>query len=453
MKTDSTKKEVLRKPSQISAEDFKWDSILYYYTIYICIIFLGGITNTQTTIYGASLFLLLFSVRYWRYLLRTRLTLLTYCIFLCLVIPLIPMMSYDSKTMTSSVQELIKYIALHIVILFGISLPLPPLNCSKKAWILYTTILMFLVIGCFWSINHGYKDPRMKGFLPNPNTFAFTAMMLFFLTNSESSRSSVVRASHFVVITLLFLSRTSGALIGSFVGFIHLNLYTQKGTLINRSIILSVSISLVIVLFIVLPNGRLEVIDTTKEKITVVEKNYSSVLSGKEINFYSIVERQGVDNTSGIWRLYQWHRILTFFFHSSLDKIMFGYGIGTTDILFKQKPHNDYIRILFETGIIGLILNLIIWGVLYSRMAIKDRWIVIAIAVFCFTENNYDHFPAMSLLALYMISAGKPKLVDTAKQKTYEKNLPQVIRDASTSVACFHQSHNHKKIFHESSIS
>jgi len=348
---------------------------------------------------------------------------LKYCIFLCLFMPLIPMMSYDSKTMTSSMQELIKYIALHIVILFGISLPLTPLNHSKKAWILYTTILIFLVIGCFWNSNHGYNDPRMKGFLPNPNTFAFTAMMLLLLTNSESSRSSAMRAGHFVVIALLFLSRTSGALIGYFVGFIHLNLYAKKRNLIQRSILLSVSISLVIVLFIALPNGRLEVIDTTKEKIAIVEKNYSRVLSGNQINFYSIVERQGVDNTSGLWRLYQWHRILTFFFCSSLDKIMFGYGIGTTDILFKQKPHNDYIRILFETGIIGLILNLIVWGVLYRRMAVEYRWIVIAIAVFCFTENNYDHFPAMSLLALYMISAGKPNPVDTMKQKTPEKNL------------------------------
>ncbi|NPU84516.1 MAG: O-antigen ligase family protein [Syntrophaceae bacterium] len=332
-------------------------------------------------------------------------------------------------------QELTKYLALHIVILFGISLPLTPLSRTKKAWILYTAILLFLVIGCFWSIAHGYKDPRMKGFLPNPNTFALTAMMLLLLTNGESSRSSAIRASHLVAITLLFLARTSGALIGYVAGFIHLNLFAKKGNLIKRSVILAVSISLIIILFTAMPNDRFEAIDMTRGKIAVIEKNYSRVLSGKEINFYSIVERQGVDNTSGLWRLYQWHRILTLFFSSSLDKIMFGYGIGTTDILFKQKAHNDYIRILFETGLIGLILNLIVWGVLYRRMAIKYRWIVIAIAVFCFTENNYDHFPAMSLLALYMISAGKPNIVDESKQGKGEKKRPQVMERVSASVS------------------
>jgi O-antigen ligase len=193
----------------------------------------------------------------------------------------------------------------------------------------------------------------MKGFLPNPNTFAFTAMMLLFLTNSEPSRSWTRGASYFVVITLLFLSRTSGALIGYLAGFVHLNLFAKKGNILKGIIILAFSISLITVLFIVMPNDRFEAIDTTKEKIAVIEKNYGLVLSGKEINFYSIVERQGVDNTSGLWRLHQWHRILTLFFRSSFDKIMFGYGIGTTDLLFKQKAHNDYIRILFETGIIG----------------------------------------------------------------------------------------------------
>jgi hypothetical protein len=40
-------------------------------------------------------------------------------------------------------------------------------------------------------------------------------------------------------------------------------------------------------------------------------------------------------------------------------------------------------------------------------MDIKYRWVVLMIAVFSFTENNYDHFPAMSLLAFYMIGSNK----------------------------------------------
>jgi hypothetical protein len=63
----------------------------------------------------------------------------------------------------------------------------------------------------------------------------------------------------------------------------------------------------------------------------------------------------------------------------------------------------------------------------------KYRWIVITIAVFCFTENNYDHFPAMSLMALFMISTGKPNLVKSTKQKKHEKYRPQVIRDLPVS--------------------
>ncbi|MGV8079852.1 MAG: O-antigen ligase family protein [Syntrophales bacterium] len=385
----------------------------------------GGIAGTQTTIYGAALFLLLLYGRYWRYLVKTRLNFLTSCIFLCLFIPLIPLFSHDGKTLHASLLELAKYTALHMVILLGISLPLTPLSRARKAWILHITILLFLIIGCIWSITHGYKDPRMKGFLPNPNTFALTAMMLLFLTDMESPRSLTRRASHLVVITFLFLSRTSGAFIGYLAGIIHLNLFVKKRRLLNKILVLVISVPLAIVLFSAIPPEEFKVIETTKEKIELVEKNYSRVLSGHEINFYSMIERRGADYTSGLWRLYQWNLIIRLLFHSSLEKVLFGYGVGTTDIFFRQKAHNDYVRLLFETGMIGLILNLTVWIVLYRRMAPKYRWVVVMIAVYCFTENNYDHFPAMSLLAFFMISAGKPNHAEKAKRESIEMRHPQ----------------------------
>lgn len=409
----------------IPARDFNWNSILYYYTIYICIIFVGGITGIQTTIYGAALFLLLLYGRYWRYLVKTRLNFLTLCIFLCLFIPFIPLFSHDGETLHLTLQELAKYTALHIVILLGISLPLTPLGRTRKTWILYLTILLFLVLGCIWSITHGYKDPRMKGFLPNPNTFALTSMMLLFLTDMESPGSLTKRVSHVVVIALLFFSRTSGAFIGYLAGFIHLNLFIKKRRLLKNILVLAISVLLTIALFSAIPHEQFKTIGETKEKIELVEKNYGRVLSGHKINFYSMIERQGADYTSGLWRFYQWNLIITRLFHSSFEKILFGYGVGTTDILFKQKAHNDYIRLLFETGMIGLILNLTVWVTLYRRMAIKCRWVVVMVAAYCFTENNYDHFPAMSLLIFYMIGAGKPNHVDEAMRESRETRHPQ----------------------------
>ena len=401
-----------------AATDFRWNLIIYLYTMYIGVLLVGGFIGIYTGAYGAALFLLFLYGRYWQYLLRTKPEILTFCIILCLFIPLIPIISYDQKTLTTTLQDLIKYLALHMVILLGISLPLTPLSRAKKTSILYFTILAFLIIGCLWTIAQGHRSPRMQGFLPNPNGFALTAMMLLLLTNHETPRSFIRWTSHIVVITLIFLSRTSGALLGYLAGFLYLNIFVKKKNRLISIVLLIVSLSLIVALFAAMPKGTVQPVDATLGKLEIANKNMDRVLSGKKIIFYDIIERQGADNTSGLWRLYQWHRILTLFVQSSADKILFGNGVGTTDLVFKLKAHNDYLRILFETGLIGLILNLSVWFILYRRMAIQYRWLVIMIAVFCFTENNYDHFPAMSLLVFYMIGAGGQSSVEKTEAGT-----------------------------------
>jgi O-antigen ligase len=206
--------------------------------------------------------------------------------------------------------------------------------------------------------------------------------------------------------------------LGYLAGFLYLNIFVKKKNRLISIVLLIVSLSLIVALFAAMPKGTVQPVDATLGKLEIANKNMDRVLSGKKIIFYDIIERQGADNTSGLWRLYQWHRILTLFVQSSADKILFGNGVGTTDLVFKLKAHNDYLRILFETGLIGLILNLSVWFILYRRMAIQYRWLVIMIAVFCFTENNYDHFPAMSLLVFYMIGAGGQSSVEKTEAGT-----------------------------------
>jgi hypothetical protein len=390
---------------------FRWDPIIYFYTIYIGTLLVGGLLGRSISIYGAAIFLTLLYGHYWIYLSRIKFDVLTYCILLCLLIPLIPLINYDHQTLVETAQELTKYLALHLVILLGFSLPLTPLSRAKKRWIAYCAILLFLTTGCLWNIAQGQIAIRIKGFLPNPNVFALTAIMLLFLTNIEKPRTLLRYFSYVVVIFLVLISKTSGALLGLIAGFSHHIFLSKPHNRFIHIMMLILTMAIAISLFFILPKGTISAVDTTLAKLEITAENLDRALSGKSIDFYDIIERKGSDLTSGLWRIYQWTKIMTLFFNSSIDKILFGYGIGTTDVLFKLKSHNDYIRILFETGIVGLIFNMTVWIILYRRMELKYRWVVIIFAVFCLTENNYDHFPAMSLLAFYMLSTARASVV------------------------------------------
>lgn len=71
----------------------------------------------------------------------------------------------------------------------------------------------------------------------------------------------------------------------------------------------------------------------------------------------------GPTSSSLMWRIRTWSKLLNLFF----KKPFLGYGIGTSFFLSKSAfnetfmPHNDYLRVLLEMGLIGLACFLILW--------------------------------------------------------------------------------------------
>lgn len=389
---------------------FSWVPVIYFYSAYLLLMLFGGIAGVHTTTYGGAMLMVLLYFWYGKYLVKLKMDHVVFFVFICLLIPVIPIAFYSKKLLGETSQEIIKFYALYLLFFLALSLPLTPLGEARNKKVLYGCLLAFLLVGWGWSVLKGGPVTRVKGFLPNPNGFALTAMMLFLLIDEENTRALWKRTTHFLVILFIYISGTSGAILGYLAGISYKYLFksVSQKTLMRISLFVCfATLALTIVIFI--PRGIIKPVDRFVEKIKIVTTYSDRVLENKTIDFYSIIGPNGEDLTSGLWRIYQWNRISTIFMDSSIDKIFFGNGLGTTDVLFGLKSHNDYLRILFETGLLGFFSSIIIWGTLYFRMDLKYRWVVVMIAVYCFTENNFDHFPAMSLLLFYMVSSKKIK--------------------------------------------
>jgi hypothetical protein len=101
---------------------------------------------------------------------------------------------------------------------------------------------------------------------------------------------------------------------------------------------------------------------------------------------------------SGLWRIIHWLSILFNFFNEENLKIIFGLGIDTMTKGHYQysfmvtDPHNDFIRVLIETGVFGFMvfnyfyLKLIIW----SRMS---TYLLIVTALPMMLGNIIVNFP------------------------------------------------------------
>ncbi len=418
----------------LSTADFRWEPVIYLYCLYIVVIVVGELAGLQVaSSIGAAMFLLCLFVLYWHYLFNLKPGLILFSILLCLVLTVIPIVSLDEKVMQKAYQELVKYYALNCVILMGLAMPLTPLARSRRAWLLYFTILVFLLSGWLMRPQHvsatDLLKPVMgvKGFLANGNNFAFTAMMLLFLVD-YGRLGKIVGGLHLaLVVFLIYLSHTSGALLSFLIGIMYRFIDRKSGIpIIAKWTLVMACIGLSIFIFVSIPPKTLEVVDATNAKVTLAVNNISRVFSDKPIDFYEMIQENGQDVTSGVWRLYHWNRILHVFRNSNLVEILFGHGIGTIDSVFGIEAHNDYIRFLFQTGLTGLLLSLFVWVMLFHRMEEQYRWVAVMIACYCMTENNYDNFLAMSLLAFCMMGVGG-KSRDTARELALECNETETI--------------------------
>ncbi len=412
-----------------SPDEFGWQPIIYFYCLYIAIIFAGGLIRVQTADLGGAVFLVMLYVRYGPYLTNLRLSIALVGILAAIVFSVIPVFSLEETVLSKTWHDLVKYWSLYLVLLLGLCLPLTPLQRSGRAGLLYGVVLLFLVTGWIMSRAMGDHDARIKGFLVNPNVFAMAAMMLLFLIDDKRWGPVIRTANHLMVLTLIYVTHTSGALIGYAAGMVYRFVHGEGGGILVRRSIYAVVIAVTAAaVFMTIPANTFRAVDQIVEKIKVARENVDRVSSGKEIAYYEIIQKEGSDVTSGAWRLDHWHRIWKKFWDSDMDKILFGYGIGVTPVLFGLKAHNDYLRLLFETGIVGLSIFLVIWASIYRNMDVQYRWVVVMVAVYCLTENNYDHFPSMSLLALYALGAGKQRATADVSRDGKEPRVPEHCR-------------------------
>jgi len=99
-----------------------------------------------------------------------------------------------------------------------------------------------------------------------------------------------------------------------------------------------------------------------------------------------------------IWRAIYWMKILTEFFSESFYKIIFGIGVdslteGNMPYSFMEKdPHNDYLKVMVEFGVLGLLLFLGLFKRVYGIVN-KNFNIIILLTIPMFFGNIIVNFP------------------------------------------------------------
>ena len=354
---------------------FRWHPIILAYCLYALLTFIGYVTGIDLQVLGALSFLGFLFLQYGRFFFPLHLNWLTLMVLLSSVLPLIAFLSGVTKSDDSTLTYVVKYYAIYLLILLCANLRMAPIFRTKWRWWAWTTLLGILLIGLLFS--HPFTSggiTRLQGVFANPNNFALVAMSLLFFLDEQRDSLRLKVLVNIVVLSLIVLSGTSGAILGYVGGMLYRMLHLRWGRIILLSVVLLLALSASVILHLAnqQTNG-VGALGSLITKIHVIQHN-SDLLNSQAatVNYWDIDQKEANGErgaTSALWRLIHWRDMMTMFVHGAWSSILFGNGIGSSSVLSGAMAHNDYLRLLFENGILGLISTLGVWGLFFARSA------------------------------------------------------------------------------------
>jgi hypothetical protein len=221
----------------------------------------------------------------------------------------------------------------------------------------------------------------------NRNNAALYAVSLLALFNVLSGYP-VKNLLVFFAVTTIF--STNGVLIA---------MLTSLGILVAKFRTLKyVILAAIVIIYTYITMPELAIFHRAKP----VVDSYLLIISGDidlpTVTYAELVQRLNSTDLSFIFRLKHWIDLFEILQRGTTSQLFFGYGIDSSVALSRHHlvPHNDYLRYLFEFGILGLIAFLsIIGGLIYQCGRSWDAAPLLTIIIYFFCENLVDNYVAM----------------------------------------------------------
>ncbi len=137
-------------------------------------------------------------------------------------------------------------------------------------------------------------------------------------------------------------------------------------------------------------------------RLTVVIDSYRLIAGGNinltTVSFADLVRQLHTSDLSFIFRLKHWLDLLDIYGSGSVFDWVFGFGVGASATMARIHlvPHNDYLRILFECGLLTFTGFVLIIGLIIYHCG--RRWETVAlltVAIYFMSENLVNNFTAM----------------------------------------------------------
>jgi len=304
----------------------------------------------------------------------------------------------------------LKHIIVCILYIFIFSMGLAPIYSTpfRKVFI---AVLLFMGFVSLLMPNASETDNvmRMSGFFVNANMFSLSMMTLLFLIDEEKDSMATKFSIHAVLVLFLLLSGTSGAILAYCGAMLFKYVLLLKSTrrYRNKWVLLVFGMILLLMGFMLTTNLFMDVpiVKRIVNQVYMIWHELPLAASGYELDYGNLNNRYGTSDCSGLWRIAHWRTCINIVVNANIVQLLCGHGIASTNLLLYKVPHNDYIRVLIEQGIIGLTLYFAFFLTVLRRIDSRHWYCIVAFAIYCFSENNIDNLLFMTIFVFFLASA------------------------------------------------
>lgn len=310
-----------------------------------------------------------------------------------LILSIFLILSFIISYKTANYVNLLKYMGYVAVFFYG-------KKCSSYNKLIIKRYILFLLIAVPLLLVLIFDHtPRRTLFFPNSNNFTYwgICVSLFYYVVSIKDKKRFIR-SLLILGSYLAVGTSLGILVGLIGAIMIIN---RK----NLRLIL-VAILFFTILLLLIFDTDIPLFLRLKNQILVISSlSLNDWIHLGDLNMYEVQKNLNLseisrdDNTSALWRFQHWAFIITEFLRHWYYSIIIGLGDGYSNSLSGFPPHNDFLRVFAEYGLIVFFI-IVNWLKKLFKYISHDRsfYFILTIFIYHFTENLVETFHANCFL-------------------------------------------------------
>lgn len=280
---------------------------------------------------------------------------------------------------------LLKYFGYICFFYFGFKVASKKLLIRANSVLVYGIILIPLLVVLLFD-----QSPQKNQFFPNSNIFTFWGIcmsLLYYITHRQTKKSFII--SWTILVLYILVGTSLGIILAVLISSLFL-LWKR----VNKFHLFAVSIIIILaIIYIEIP-----VFVRIRDTFSILESlSWSDYKHIEDINLYQLQVAHSSsgrgDNASFIWRIIQWKTIFSAYIKDIIH-IPFGLGADWAIANTGKPPHNDFLLILAEYGLV--VFSFVIYGLIKIIKRVKINsviFFILPIIFYHFTENLLDTFP------------------------------------------------------------